>query len=105
MENLLTIFIQGSRDNLPQGLSSYYRSTLIHILQRTTARGWRLVASADVSSDYIHQEDRGTYPNDVYTWYFVYRPEETGRVCRRGLKRLVLGMYCCLQAFKGCKKI
>ena len=87
MENLLSIFIRGNRENLLQVLSSYYRSTLIHILQRTNARGWRLVASADVSSDYIHQEDRGTFPNDVHSWYFVYRPEETGTVYKTGFQR------------------
>ena len=87
VENLLSIFIQGITENLLQILSTYYRSTLIHVLQKANARGWRLAASADVSADYIHQKNRGYYPCDVHSWYFVYRPEEPGRVNDKGFKK------------------
>merc|ERR1712213_173309 len=51
------------------------RSALIHVLKEANSLGWRLVASADVSSKYVTQENGPDYPIDVHSWYFVYWPE------------------------------
>jgi len=45
------------------------RSALLNVLKKANSLGWRLAASADVSSKYVQH-----YPLDVHSWYFVYWP-------------------------------
>lgn len=54
------------------------RSALLTVLAKADSLGWRLVASADVSAKYVHQENGPDYPIDVHTWYFVFWPSRTG---------------------------
>ena len=60
-------------------LTPHPRSALLSVLKKATSLGWRLVASADVSAKYIHQDNGPDYPIDVHSWYFVYWPQDTGR--------------------------
>jgi len=50
------------------------RALLLGLLGALTDLGWRLVASADVSAKYIHQDNGPDYPLDVHSWYFMYDP-------------------------------
>merc|ERR1711915_310960 len=75
-ESCYELYLKGGAWSGDSPFNLHSRSTLIHVLQKANANGWRLVASADVSADYIHQKNHGYYPCDVHSWYFVYRPEE-----------------------------
>lgn len=46
------------------------RSMLIMVLKEAANLGWRLVASADVSAKYVHQENGPDYPIDVHSLFF-----------------------------------
>jgi len=50
------------------------RAAMISVLHTAGNLGWRLVASADVSSKYHRQDNGPDYPEDVHSWYFVYWP-------------------------------
>jgi len=53
--------------------SIHARGTLVHLMAAAASYGWDVVASADVSAKYIHQENGPDYPVDVHSWYLVYR--------------------------------
>ena len=48
------------------------KALLLGLLGAFTDLGWRLVASADVSAKYIHQDKGPDYPLDVHSWYFMF---------------------------------
>ena len=61
-----------------------FRSALLNVLKKANSLGWRLVASADVSAKYVHQDNGPDYPTDVHNWYFVYWPGNAGEQGHRG---------------------
>ena len=48
------------------------RSMLIMILKEAANLGWRLIASADVSAKFVHQENGPDYPIDVHSLFFCH---------------------------------
>ena len=54
--------------NTACGLHSRYM--LSAVILEAEKRGWKLMASADVSSKYVHQENGPDYPLDVHSWFF-----------------------------------
>jgi len=72
------IELNGSPWTFTESVSLHARSTLLHILKKANSLGWELAASADVSSKYFQEESGPDYPEDVHSWYFVYRQPESG---------------------------
>ena len=55
----------------------YSRSLLCHVCKQLLAAGLRPVASADVSSKYVSQDNGPDYPVDVHSWWVVEEPKPT----------------------------
>ena len=55
---------------------------MLHVLKKAESLSWHLVASADVSADYIKKKDEDPYPVDVHSWYFVFWPHRPGKHSR-----------------------
>ena len=51
------------------------RSLMLQLLKEAQRRNWHLVASADVSSTFIRQDNRPDIPVDVHSW-FLSRPDD-----------------------------
>ena len=43
---------------------------LMNVLRDLDCSGWTLIASADISSKYVHNKDNH-FPLDVHSWFFL----------------------------------
>ena len=48
---------------------------LTKILRLMNGKGWKLVASADVSSKYVNRNNQPPQPLDTHSWFFLKDPE------------------------------
>merc|ERR1740128_1579311 len=71
------IKVEGNPWGWQGGDSKLARSMMCHVLKELKARDWQLVASADVSSKYVHQKNGPDFPIDVHSWFLVYWPAGT----------------------------
>ena len=48
---------------------------LTKILRKMNLSGWKLVASADISSKYVNNRNRNPQPLDTHSWFFLKDPD------------------------------
>ena len=48
---------------------------LTKIMRKMNRSGWKLVASADVSSKYVNRKNQSPRPLDTHSWFFLKDPD------------------------------
>jgi len=69
----LELDLHGSPWTQSSAFSLHARSMLCRLLGEAAKRGWRLTASADVCSQFVHQENGTDYHMDVHSWFFLHQ--------------------------------
>ena len=72
------LVLQGPPWSQNSSFNLHARSMLMMVIKDLATYGWKLVASADVSTKYVHQENGIDYPHDVQALYFSFNGLPSG---------------------------
>ena len=72
------LVLQGPPWSQNSSFNLHARSLLMMVIKDLATYGWKLVASADVSTKYVHQENGIDYPHDVQALYFSFNGLPSG---------------------------